>query len=176
MTDTNKVDLEAAERAEPPKQAGALPLNRFDCVQCGTAVRADEEGCCATCGYDCKIFLDGEFTNPDAVVEILEMVVEERDAEIARLTAELAKRDRARALREQATIEAWNGAHAGLDEAARLECEAEVLDRLPDNMMDTLRASQAAAIRYLLRARKAEAELAAARVVPCPTCGAEKAG
>lgn len=34
--------------------------SRFDCPQCGPGVSADEDGCCASCGADCAVQVDGE--------------------------------------------------------------------------------------------------------------------
>lgn len=31
-----------------------LPETWFKCPECGSLVRADEDGCCATCGQDCE--------------------------------------------------------------------------------------------------------------------------
>lgn len=36
-------------------------LNRFDCHECAaSSVKADEIGCCATCGSDCDVYVNGE--------------------------------------------------------------------------------------------------------------------
>ena len=33
---------------------------RFDCPECGKGVKADEDGCCASCGRDTVLAQDGE--------------------------------------------------------------------------------------------------------------------
>lgn len=38
-------------------------LNCFLCIECGLTVKADEDGCCATCGRDCIILKDGRPLN-----------------------------------------------------------------------------------------------------------------
>jgi hypothetical protein len=40
------------EPAEPP---ALLPGEQFDCEDCGTDVKVDEDGCCAGCGRDCTV-------------------------------------------------------------------------------------------------------------------------
>ena len=34
--------------------------NRFDCSECGQGVKADEDGCCVTCGRECSQVEDGK--------------------------------------------------------------------------------------------------------------------
>jgi len=40
---------------EPPRSPGSTPMARgyWTCPDCGPHVKADEDGCCATCGMDC---------------------------------------------------------------------------------------------------------------------------
>lgn len=45
---------------EGHKYAKGLPLNRFDCPECGQGVKACEDGTCASCGGDVVIIADGK--------------------------------------------------------------------------------------------------------------------
>ena len=58
----------AGAPVEWPAPPTAIPTNRFDCAKCGQAVKADEDGCCATCGRDCTIVVDG--AQPPPVLDL----------------------------------------------------------------------------------------------------------
>ena len=59
-----------------PAPSAAIPANRFDCAKCGQAVKADEDGCCATCGRDCTIVVDG--AQPPPVLDLDALAEAER--------------------------------------------------------------------------------------------------
>jgi len=54
------LDLLRAVMTEREEKPGEPSPNRFDCEECGTGVSADEDGCCATCGRTCWIWINGE--------------------------------------------------------------------------------------------------------------------
>ncbi len=61
--------------------------NQFICLECGTGVKGDEDGCCTGCGRDCLIIEDGVMRNADAVRDSMSG---ECDAEVRTSLAEYA--------------------------------------------------------------------------------------
>lgn len=110
--------------------------NCYMCLECGPHVRADEDGCCATCGQDCILVVDGRLARgtrevqSDAMAhesqQALRTALAQARAEVERLKSELemlADAQRAERLRD----EAHQYAQAAQDENERLRAEVERL-------------------------------------------------
>ena len=107
MTDDNKTTL-----------AATLPPNRFDCAECGRAVKADEDGCCSSCGRDCAVFVDGKQIDGPTPAPALDLDAAERPTPIT--DEQLAAW---RAVAGAASLDAFQyGASSGDGRAFVLDC------------------------------------------------------
>jgi hypothetical protein len=79
------------ERLEP------CPLGdeRFRCADCGFGVKADEDGCCATCGADCEVWVHADTDLFAAIDDVttLRARVATLEREMAEMREALSSRD-----------------------------------------------------------------------------------